>query len=157
MFSAKSAAASGIDESSLASDRSRATNDESDARIRSGSRCVCTNSAFGYSPSNASRAQRCPGDFSTQRCAGCFDCRCSKNMRCHRYAGRHVGLVQQPAAYDGTRYCVGKIMLRKSDAVIRTHSCGSCAPIGCIGLKPGSTRSTPASVASTSAMRGSVS
>ncbi len=27
-------------------------------------------------------------------------------------------------AYDGTRYCVGKIMLRKSSAVMRTHSCG---------------------------------
>jgi hypothetical protein len=48
-------------------------------------------------------------------------------------------------------------MLRKSEAVIRTHSCGNCAAIGCIDLKPGKTRSTPASVASTSAMRGSVS
>ncbi len=78
-------------------------------------------------------------------------------MRCQRYAGRMSASSSNQRVYDGTRYWVGKIMLRKSDAVMRTHSCGSCAPIGCIFLKPGSTRSTPSSVASTSAMRGSVS
>ena len=75
----------------------------------------------------------------------------------HRYAGDMSASCSNQLVYDGTRYCVGKIMLRKSEAVIRTHSCGSCAAIGCIDLKPGNTRSTPASVASTSAMRGSVS
>ena len=60
-------------------------------------------------------------------------------------------------AYDGTRYCVGKIMLRKSPPVMRTHSCGSSAPIGCIAWKPGITSSTPSSSACDSAMRGSVS
>ena len=60
-------------------------------------------------------------------------------------------------AYDGTRYCVGKITLRKSDAVMRTHSCARRAPIGCIVRKPGMSRSTPESIASTSSMRGSVS
>ena len=40
---------------------------------------------------------------------------------------------------------------------MRTHSCARRAPIGCMARKPGSTRSTPSSVASTSAMRGSVS
>src|SRR6478609_8858271 len=59
--------------------------------------------------------------------------------------------------YDGTWYCVGKIIDRKSEPVMRTHSCGRRAPIGCMARKPGSTRSTIASVSSTSAMRGSVS
>ncbi len=36
-------------------------------------------------------------------------------------------------------------MLAKSCAVSATHSCGSCAPIGCIVLKPGISRSTPRS------------
>ena len=48
-------------------------------------------------------------------------------------------------------------MLRKSPPVMRTHSCGSSAPIGCIAWKPGMTSSTPSSSACDSAMRGSVS
>ena len=48
-------------------------------------------------------------------------------------------------AYDGTRCCVGKIMLRKSPPVMRTHSCGSSAPIGCIAWNPGITSSTMSS------------
>ena len=38
---------------------------------------------------------------------------------------------------------------------MRTHSCGRRAPIGCMARNPGRTRSTIASVSSTSAMRGS--
>ena len=60
-------------------------------------------------------------------------------------------------AYDGTRYCVGKIMLRKSPPVMRTHSCGRRAPIGCIAWKPGITSSTPSSNDCDTSMRGSVS
>src|SRR5881296_2460901 len=47
-------------------------------------------------------------------------------------------------------------MLEKSCAVSATHSCGSSAPIGCIALNPGTSRSTPAKCFSTCAMRGSV-
>ena len=60
-------------------------------------------------------------------------------------------------AYDGTRYWVGKITLRKSDAVMRTHSCARRAPIGCIFRNPGMSSSVPERIASTSPMRGSVS
>ena len=48
-------------------------------------------------------------------------------------------------------------MLRKSPAVMRTHSWASGAPIGWKSVKPGMSESAMASVASTSAMRGSVS
>ena len=48
-------------------------------------------------------------------------------------------------------------MLRKSPAVMRTHSCASVAPIGWKLVNPGMSESAMASVSSTSAMRGSVS
>ena len=77
------------------------------------------------------------------------------SCRCQRYAGAMSASSSSQRAYDGTRYCVGKIMLRKSPPVMRTHSCGSSAPIGCIAWKPGMTSSTPSSDArATSAMRG---
>ena len=70
MYSAHSAAISGICGSSQVIRRSVATSEASDAMIRSGSRCVCTSSASGYSASSASRHQMCAGDLSTQRSAG---------------------------------------------------------------------------------------
>ena len=57
--------------------------------------------------------------------------------------------------YDGTRYWTGNIMLRKTDAVIATHSCASSGPSGCMARKPGMTRSTIAALASLAAIRGS--
>lgn len=48
-------------------------------------------------------------------------------------------------------------MLRKSPAVIRTHSCASRAPIGCIDLKLGMMSSVMSSCCCTSSIRGSVS
>jgi hypothetical protein len=57
----------------------------------------------------------------------------------------------------GTRYWVLKIMLRKSLAVMRTHSWASSAPMGWKSLKPGMSESAISSLACTSAMRGSVS
>ncbi len=77
-------------------------------------------------------------------------------MRWYRYAGAMSASSMSQFAYDGTRYCVGKIMLRKSPPVMRTHSCGSSAPIGCIAWNPGITSSTMSSCSCDVAMRGSV-
>ena len=146
MFSAKSAAASGIvavvarQRTQPRDERRQRRDDPQRIAVRLHQQRV---RVLGE---QRAEAHRWPGDFSTHRCAGCFDCRCSRNMRCQRYAGAMSASCSSQVAYDGTRYCVGKIMLRKSDAVMRTHSCGSCAPIGCICWNPGRTRSTPASV-----------
>ena len=72
--------------SSLANVRSVHANDDTDAMVRSGSRCVCITNASGYCCIIASKAQMCPGDLSTQRFTGIRDCRCCRNLRCHRYA-----------------------------------------------------------------------
>ena len=48
-------------------------------------------------------------------------------------------------------------MLRKSPPVMRTHSCGRRAPIGCIARNPGMTRSTIEACVSLASIRGSVS
>jgi hypothetical protein len=50
-----------------------------------------------------------------------------------------------------------KIMLTNWDAVIRTHSWPSCAPIGCHVMKPGMICSLISRLAWVSAIRGSVS
>jgi hypothetical protein len=63
--------------------------------------------------------------------------------------------TQRP--YDGTRYWVGNVTLRKSHAVMRTHSCPRRAPIWCMVRKPGMSASVTASFASVATMRGSVS
>ena len=105
----------------------------------------------------AEAPQMCRATSAPTAAPGCRDCRCWRNMRCQRYAGAMSASSSSQRAYDGTRYCVGKIMLRKSPPVMRTHSCGSRAPIGCIAWKPGITSSTPSRSSCDLAMRGSVS
>jgi hypothetical protein len=78
-------------------------------------------------------------------------------MRCQRYAGAMSASCSNHLAYEGTRYIVGKIMLRNSAPVIRTHSCASRAPTGCIARNPGINRSIIDCVDSISSIRGSVS
>ena len=82
--------------SSLPSRRSTLISELSDAMIRSGSRCVCTSNAFGYSSSSAPRHHRCPGDFSTQRGAGMPRLQVLQVDAVPPVRGRHVGFVDQP-------------------------------------------------------------
>ena len=82
--------------SSLPRRRSTLMSELSDAMIRSGSRCVCTSSAFGYSASSAPRHHRCPGDFSTQRGAGMPRLQVLEEDAVPAVRGRHVGFVEQP-------------------------------------------------------------
>ena len=59
-----------------------------------------------------------PGDFSTQRRAGrdAATAGAAGTGGASRYAGAMSASWSSQRAYDGTRYCVGKIMLRKSHA-----------------------------------------
>ena len=111
--------------------------------MRSGSRCVCTSSAFGYSASSVGQAPDVPRRLehpALRRGASTAGAAGSGGASGTRAPCRPRRSSSAP--YDGTRYCVGKITLRKSLAVMRTHSCASRAPIGCIDLKPGMTSST---------------
>ena len=158
MQSANSAAASGSVPSSLARLRRVATSELSDAMMRSGSRCVWTRSASGYSASSAGEAPDVAGRLDDPAFGGMARLQVLQERAMPavgRVPCRHRTAAN--AVYTGTRYCTGKIMLRKSDAVIATHSCASSGPSGCMARKPGMTRSTIADVASFSAMRGSVS
>ena len=56
--------------------------------IFTGSRCVCTNSASGYSRWMCCRCHRCCGDLSAQRTPGFFHCNTCRKRRCHFRAER---------------------------------------------------------------------
>ena len=69
---------------------------------------------------------------------GAVTARCCEEAPVPAVRRGEVGLVEQPAVVAcGTRYWIGKIMLRKSPPVIRTHSWASRAPIGWKSMKPG--------------------
>ncbi len=138
MYSANSSAASGIDGSSHASRRSvgdeRAERGDDPQRVAvrlHQQRARVLGEQRVETPDVPGRLQHPP------RRSGGATGGAGGRARCQRYAELMSASCSSHVPYDGTWYCVGKIMLRKSEPVMRTHSCGRRAPIGCIARKPG--------------------
>ena len=132
-------------------------NDDSEAMARSGSRWVCTKNASGYVSRSAGSAHRCAPDFNTHRSAWWWDCSTWRYRRWNWYVGAMSASFVTHSRYDGTQYWLPKMTLLKSQPVMRTHSCASSAPVGCMAWRPGSAAWLMSARASASAMRGSVS
>ena len=135
----------GAVDASLAIERRYATRLASDATTRSGSRWVWIDARVGILGEQRVERPQMSGRLQHPALGRTPPLEILQLAPVRRVHPAHVG-GRATLDSSASACVVVKIMLAKSCAVSATHSCGSRAPIGCIALKFGISRSTPGQV-----------